>query len=117
MATSPTQRTLKNLRNRGYVPWVVEYYHAYARKRKDLYSFIDVVALHPDEQGILGIQTTTGSNLASREKKARALGNYWLWLQAGNDVEFHGWRKIKHETKNIKVWKPIIRRVSMRDLL
>lgn len=113
---SPTSRTLKNLRDRGYTVDVVEYYNAFSRKRKDLFRFIDIVAIHPEEQGALGVQATTASNLAAREKKARALPGYWLWLQAGNTVEFIGWAKRGPRGKR-KLWTPLIRRVTLKDLL
>lgn len=113
---SVTPRSLKNLRDRGYEPCVVEYFNYFARKRKDLYGFIDIVALHPGERGILGVQCTTASNLAAREKKAIALPAYWKWLQAGNVVEMHGWAKKGPKGKR-KLWTPIIRRTSLADLL
>ena len=107
---SPTQRSLKLLRGLGYTPWIVEHYNAYDKRRHDLYNFIDIVALHPKKQGILAVQTTTGSGLSSRIKKAEDLDNYHLWLACGNDVEFHGWRELKSG------WEPMIIKVSYKDL-
>lgn len=115
---SPTSLTLKNLRDRGYLPYVTENWNAYARVRKDLYGFIDVVALSTKEAGVLGVQTTTGTNLSARVKKAEGLKAYYLWLSCGNAVEFHGWRKLleKRGGKR-KIWLPKIVRISYQDIL
>lgn len=104
---SPTQRSMKLLRDQGYTPWIVEFWHEKSRRRKDLYRFIDIVALHPDKIGILAVQTTTGSGLSSRIKKAEGLDNYWLWLACGNPVQFHGWAKRGARGK-MKLWTPRI---------
>lgn len=88
-----TQRSLAELRARGYFPCVVEYYNAHAHVKHDLFGFLDIVALHPNKRGILGVQTTTASNLSSRVKKAEGLKAFSLWIAAGNDCEFHGWVK------------------------
>lgn len=115
---SPTQKSLKLLRERGYSVFITEHYNAFAKVRVDLYGFIDIVGLHPKERGILGIQTTTGTNLSARIKKAQGIKQYWLWLSCGNDVEFHGWRKLlKKRGGKQKIWVPIIKRYSVRDIL
>lgn len=104
------------LRKQGYTVYVVEHYNAFAKVRRDLFGFIDIVAIHPAERGVLGIQTTTGSNLAARETKARALPVYKLWLECGNTIEFHGWRKLKTGAKR-RTWQPLIRRQKIHESL
>lgn len=91
---STTQRSLAELRERGYSPWIVEHWNAHARVKRDLYGFLDLVALHPDKKGVLGVQTTTAANLSARINKAEKLRSFGLWIAAGNDVEFHGWKKV-----------------------
>lgn len=112
----PTQRSLNLLREQGYTVYIVEHYNAYAKVRRDLFGFIDVAAIHPNKRGVLGVQTTTGSNLAARIAKAEALPAYKIWLKAGNAVEFHGWRKIRTKGK-MKTWQPIIRRIDLSEFL
>lgn len=112
----PTQRTLDLLRKLGYTPYVVEHYNAYAKIRRDLFGFIDIVAIHPQKRGVLGVQTTTGSNLAARITKAQALPAYKLWLDAGNALEFHGWRKLK-TGKTQRTWQPNIHRMDLGEFL
>lgn len=90
--TSPTQLSLALLRKDGWTAWIVEHWNPYSKVRVDLFNFIDIIAIHP-ENGILGVQTTTATNVAARRKKI--LENEYLetWLSAGGGVEIHGWRK------------------------
>jgi len=116
MARGPTQKSLELLREQGYTVYITEHWNAYARVRKDLYSFIDIVGLHPIETGVLGVQTTTSTNMSARVKKAEGLPAYWLWLSCGNDVEFHGWSKLlKKRGGKLRVWKPRVIRVSFKE--
>src|SRR3989304_2771234 len=91
--TSPIQRSLALLKAEGYTVAIAEKFNFYIKIRQDLFGFLDLVAIHPDKKGVLGIQTTSGSNLAARIKKAQALPAFDLWLKSGNKVEFHGWRR------------------------
>ena len=111
------KRSRDHLRDRGYLVGKAGSYNAFIKRNKDLYGFLDLVGLHPHEKGVLGIQTTTKGNLAARVKKAEKLKAYWMWLGCCNDVEFHGWYKEKHETKNIEIWKVKLIRVSWKDML
>ena len=67
MATSPTQLTLKLLREEGWTVEVVERWIPGANIRKDLFGFIDLVALKGDLT--LGVQATSYSNMGARIKK------------------------------------------------
>jgi hypothetical protein len=106
--TSPTQRSLKHLRESGYVCQVVERWNAFAHIRQDLFGWIDIVAVHP-ELGILGVQTTTRENLNARMDKAR--GNLALlsWRLYGS-LHAHGWKKRANR------WVVDIRVLEVQDL-
>ena len=70
MAISPTQRTLKKLRDSGDYPLVaiVERWNAFAKLRQDLFGIIDLLAV--DSKGnTVGIQVTSYSNISARVKK------------------------------------------------
>ena len=70
MAISPTQRTLKKLRDSGDYPLVsiVERWNAFAKVRQDLFGIIDLLAV--DTKGnTVGIQVTSYSNISARIKK------------------------------------------------
>jgi len=117
MASSPTQRSLALMREQGYVADIAESYNAFIKKRKDLYKFIDLVGLHPKHKGVLAVQTTSGSNIQARVKKAEGLPAYHLWLACGNPVEFHGWRKLlKKKGGKQKIWVPKVIRVTQSIL-
>jgi len=107
---SPTARSLELLREMGYLPQVVEYYHAFSKKRRDLYGCIDIVAAHP-KLGILGVQATSGSNHSARFKKATECPILY-WLQAGGKVQVWSWSKKKADNK----WHCRIQKVLMGDL-
>ena len=70
MAISPTQRTLKRLRDSGDYPLVtiVERWNAFAKIRQDLFGIIDILAI--DNKGnTVGLQVTSYSNISARVKK------------------------------------------------
>lgn len=108
---TPTQRSCKLLREQGYTADIAEHYNAFAHVRHDLFGFIDIVAVHPSKPGILGVQTTTGSNLAARISKAQAMPSFFLWLRGGGTLEFHGWRKLKGR------WEPDVRKFTLLDCI
>ena len=95
---SPTQRSLKNLRERGYMVAVVEKYNAHIKRRIDLWGFGDLLACRlPDEDGISAmpviVQTTTASNMASRRTKIAESEEARFWKACGGAVLLHGWAK------------------------
>lgn len=94
--SSPTQRSLALLKKEGYLPWIVERFNAFGNNRVDLYGFIDIVCLRIDKAGILGVQTTSASGLSARVHKILGLPAYRLWLNCGNKIELHGWKKDKN---------------------
>jgi hypothetical protein len=100
---SPTQRSLKLLRSQGMTVQVVERYNQFARRRIDLFGFIDIVAV--SDCSIIGVQTTSGSNVSARLEKIREERRdaALAWLRAGGRIHIHGWRKIGPRGKK-KFW-------------
>jgi hypothetical protein len=70
MSGNPTARSLAYLRSQGFTCWVTEYWHAFARRRVDLFGIVDILALRPGE--VLGVQTTSAANVSSRVRKIAA---------------------------------------------
>jgi hypothetical protein len=77
------------LRELGYEVAKTEHWNHYAKKRQDLYGFIDTLAVKEGEE-MLAIQTTDGAHLSEHRTKirrlpiARLLGVYmrieiWSW--------------------------------------
>ena len=127
--TSPTARTLAHFRKCEIPAGIVERWIPAGKdkdgkvnpfgKRKDLFGFIDVVALW---QGIVGIQVTSGSNTAARLGKIQTECNAvaQTWLEMGGRIEIWGWRKLKRrptegEFKGCS-WVPKIQEVTLTDL-
>ena len=116
--SSPTQRTLAELRKRGHIAAVCEFWraipgHPAGGVRKDLFGFLDLVALVDGR--IVGIQCTSGANTSARERKIRAecWDNASAWLSCGGRIEVWGWRKLKKKVGN-RTWFPRITEVVSR---
>lgn len=90
---TPTQRSLKALRERGYHAAVVERWNQFAGIRQDLFGWIDLVGTHPSEPGVLGVQTTTGDHAAERVAKARGNPALLSWLLANGRLAVWAWSK------------------------
>lgn len=87
---TPTARTLKELKELGFEADSVERW--YGGKHHDLLGCLDIVACR-EGIGILGIQTTTGSNHAARRKKMLAEPRLRAWFAAGGRAEIWSWSK------------------------
>jgi hypothetical protein len=117
---SPTQRSLKLLRDRGLTCEVTETFNFYTKRRNDLMGFCDILAMgmaFPAAGGTMrecaiAVQTTSGSNFAARRKKILAEPRAVLWLKAGNRIEVHGWRKAGERGKK-KTWQCRIEEISL----
>jgi hypothetical protein len=93
VVNSPTQRSLKHLRDLGYTVAVAEYWNPHARRRIDLFGVFDLVAI--GDGGIIGVQTTTAANISARRAKIAESREAAKWLRAGGRILLHGWRKKK----------------------
>ena len=89
------------MREQGYLPWIVEYYNSFSRKRVDLYGMFDLIGV--SDKGTIAIQTTS-TGVAARVKKIRdeehavALAGV---LAAGWTVQVHGWTSKKVGNRRI----------------
>jgi len=103
--TSPTARSLVQLRKDGYIAQVVERWNSFANIRQDLFGFIDIVAIHPEQKGVLAIQATSnsGGNVSAHHKKIIAEPRSRLWLKCGNRILLWGWSKKGARGKR-KLW-------------
>ena len=100
MANSPTQRSLKYLRDQGYTVAIVEYFNYFTKRRHDLFQFADLLAIRENE--VLLVQVTSGSNVAARIKKIAANEHIDAVRKSGMRVEVHGWRRL------VSGWSPRI---------
>ena len=113
--TSPTTLSLKLLREEGYTAQVVERWNMFAKRRIDLFGFIDIVAVHPKKTGILGVQTTSRANQSTRLIKSRDCKTLEPWLQAQNSFEVHGWAKNGPRGK-LKTWQVVRSPIKLEEI-
>ena len=106
-----TARTLKLLRDQGYIAGVVERFLNLGRgfgKRVDLFNIIDIIAIKPKE--VLGVQSC-GQAFSEHDKKIRSSPMRMAWLGAGGKLWLVGWRKVKlHRGGKAMRWKPRIKK-------
>ena len=89
--SSPTARTQKHLRDRGYAVAMTEHWNHYARRKQDLFGFIDTLALSPTTwDALVAIQSTTGDHHAARRDKILASEITPLWLRHAR-LELWSW--------------------------
>jgi hypothetical protein len=111
---TPTQRTLKHYRDEGFAVAVAEYWHAQARIRRDLFGFIDCVALHPTE-GIIALQCCAGASHSARRAKLLSEPNVEAWLRAGGRVQVVSWAK-RGARGDRKLWTPRVEEIELQQV-
>lgn len=94
MAKTPAnQLSLKLMRARGYYAETVEKYNPFIKRSNDFAGFIDILCLGDGE--VIGVQTTSRTNISARIKKIREHENLLVVLDSGIRVIVHGWAKNK----------------------
>jgi hypothetical protein len=91
---SPYERTTRWLRGQGMTVDKTEHYNHHSRTRKDLFGFLDCIALDPAGHRLIGVQVC-GEDWAShvtkitgpRREAART------WILAGGIIWLVGWAK------------------------
>lgn len=119
---SATQRTLRELRRQGRICDVAEKWqmipgHPAGGFRKDLFGWVDIVALDP-ERGFVGVQSCGQSFAAHlRDMLQNELVLEWLRTPGGS-AELWGWRKVKlHRGGKAMRWAPRVREITQADFL
>jgi hypothetical protein len=90
--TSPTQRSLKHMRDLGYTCAIVEKWNQHARIRQDMFGFIDIVCIKDED--IVGVQACAGDGGASAER-VRKIAEHENWPLICNAIRVvvQSWRK------------------------
>ena len=108
---SPTQRTLKAMREQGRICGVVERFNSHVGEfgiRQDFLGFVDIIAIDPVD-GIIAIQSC-GQSFSEHVRKLteERNENMYEWLKHAK-CELWGWRKIKLKKGGKAMrWKPRI---------
>jgi hypothetical protein len=79
------------MESRGYKCDVVESYNAFTRRKKDLFSIFDILAIGNGET--VGIQITSKSNMSSRIKKISESEYLPELVRSGWKILVLGWYK------------------------
>jgi len=90
---TPTSRTLAYLRRLGFLADVVERWLPRVDRRRDLFGFADVLAVHPRDGIFLLVQATALGHVAHRLAKSKSRPELLGWLKAGGRFEVHGWHE------------------------
>lgn len=120
MSTTPTQRTIRELRNQGRVCAIVEKFNQHVGPhgiRQDLFGIIDVLALDP-ERGVVGVQCCGNSFSAHYRKLTEERWQECMdWLKTpGTVLELWAWRKIKVKRGGkAERWTPRIKEFTVHD--
>jgi hypothetical protein len=88
---TPTQRSTQHLRGLGYLVEKVEQRVPHTNTTRDLFGIVDLLAIRPGE--VLGVQVTSGSNVAARVRKIADHPNTPAVREAGIGIVVQGWRK------------------------
>jgi len=118
--TSPTQRTLKALRDMGRTCGIVERFNQYAGPhgvRQDLFGFIDIIALD-SIKGIVGVQSCGQSHSAHKKKILGECRDLAIeWLKCGGTIELWSWTKrVMVRGKKAVRWTPRIEEITLEML-
>ena len=115
---SPTQRTLKAMREQGRLCGIVERFLAHAGpfgQRQDLFGFIDIIAIDPVD-GIVAIQSC-GQDFSGHVHKLMEERNeaVYEWVRHAK-CELWGWRKVKlNRGGKAMRWKPRVADILIRE--
>jgi radical SAM superfamily enzyme YgiQ (UPF0313 family) len=86
---TPSQRTIKHLKDQGYMVANVEHYSYFTKRRHDLWGCIDILAIGNGET--LAVQVTSKSNMSARIRKIEDSEALPEMLRSGWRVIVHGW--------------------------
>jgi len=116
---SPTQRTLKWLRDKGLTVWIVERYIRNPAlpgggMRIDFLGIIDIIALN--NKVTIGVQSC-GSSFSEHRKKILESEMAVKWLRGKNRrLLLIGWRKLKKKRGGKQmVWRPRFKTFQVSD--
>lgn len=119
---TPTQRTIRELKNNGLRCAVVEKWNPHVGPygiRQDLFGIIDVLALDP-QRGVVGVQCCAGSGFRGHWRKLTEEHAQetldWL-LTPGTVLQLWAWRKVKMKRGGkAMIWRPRIAEVTVDQI-
>lgn len=121
---SPVERTLHELRKKGYLASITERFihnlKVPAGVRSDTFNLFDILALSPAPgYKIIGVQVCRGNDYSAHVRKiCNQYSNNAKWfLKSGALLEIWAWRKlVVRRGGKARVWKPKIKQITIDDL-
>lgn len=103
-----TVKSREKLKDDGFaILQTVETYNAFTKRKHDLFGIFDVLAVGGGKT--LAVQVTSRDNMSSRRNKIHESPAFAACVEAGWDIELHGWYKEKNR------WKVKLEVLSERD--
>jgi hypothetical protein len=96
-AQSCNDLSVKYLTRLGYLCHIVEKRIPGTFITKDMYGFIDILAVRPGE--ILGVQSTSWDHVSHRVNKIAEHENVGRVRESGMRIVVHGWKRTKQGPK------------------
>jgi hypothetical protein len=78
---------LRALVREGYTCARAQHWNTVAGRYQRLFGFADLLAIQPEEQGVLAVRCTTAEQRKAHLAKVRKLGAARLWVACGNRLE------------------------------
>lgn len=99
---SPTQRSLALMRERGFHVEICEHWNPFARRRVDLFGFLDLLCVG-DNGELVGVQCTSLSNVSARIKKITESPLIGRIRKTNLRILVQGWKSKKVKGKRSEV--------------
>lgn len=100
--SSPLERTKKLLISLGYKTWITEKWNPFAHVRQDMFGFIDLLAIHPVNKVMLGVQTTSFAHRADHFRKIVNEPRAKDWLNSGGRIQLITWKEQRKNGKAVR---------------
>lgn len=97
-------KTCEVMRLRGFLIEACQVWNSWSGTRKDLFGLFDYMAVHPEARGIVGVQTSTMTNLSGHVRKAHEQPALVPWLASGGRFVLHMWAKPGHWVAEKRLW-------------
>jgi len=108
----PVARSLNWYRAHGFRAYSVSRWVPQARRTVDFAGFADIIAFCHERKITIACQSTTTGNQSARVKKILAFDTPKEWIDAGNQIQVHGWA-LKGPRGTRKLWQLTITPITI----
>ena len=96
----PRQWSMEMMRKSEYLTGITEFFNSHTNRRKDLFGFIDFIAIGNGK--CIAVQCCARSGISSHRRKIieDCHDAATKWIESGNSIEIHGWDRTKERLKS-----------------